>query len=222
MQAAQIGAIGDRPRRRSWPRALVMLAACAAVGALVLEYWYPIHQRFVPKQFSVVEPGRIYRSGQISEPLIRKTLEQHGIRTVVALQDYDERNPSHVSERAAIQALGIRELHFRLRGDGSGDVRSYASALSEMARAVRDGQPLLVHCAAGTERTGAAVGFFRMLVQRRPSAEAYEEMVRGGWEPEDNPQLPEYMNRHMKELAELLVADGVIESVPDPLPVIGK
>jgi predicted protein tyrosine phosphatase len=221
MEAGQIGALWDRRRRRSGLRVVAAIAACAALGALAFELWYPIHQLFVPKQFSVVEPGRIYRSGQISEPLIRETLERYGIRTIVALQDYDPRNSRHRSERDAAEALGIRELHFRLRGDGSGDIRSYASALVEMARADREATPLLVHCAAGTDRTGAAVAFYRMLVQRRTSAEAYEELVRGGWKPKDNPDLLAYMNSHMAELAGMLVEQGAIESVPDPLPVIG-
>ena len=164
----------ERPRRRSRLRIAAGFVAAAAVAVAVIELWYPIHQRFVPKQFGVVEPGRIYRSGQISAPIIRATLERYDIQTVVSLQDYDANDAKHRAEREATEALGIRELHFPLRGDGSGAIHSYASALAEMARADRDGAAVLVHCAAGTERTGATVAFYRILVQGRPASEAYQ------------------------------------------------
>ena len=211
----------ERRRRRSRLRIAAGFAAAAAIVVAALELWYPIHQRFVPKQFGVVEPGRIYRSGQISAPLIRATLERYDIQTVVSLQDYDPNDAKHRAEREATAALGIRELHFPLRGDGSGAIQSYASALAEMARADRDGAAVLVHCAAGTERTGATVAFYRVLVQGRPASEAYRELRDRGWDPGDNPQLLVYMNQHMDELARLLVQKHVIDRVPDPLPVMG-
>jgi len=212
---------GKRTLRGTRLRVVAGFAVAAAVAVAALELWYPLHQRFVPKQFGVVEPGRIYRSGQISPSIIRETLARYDIRTVVSLQDYDANDDKHRAEREATDALGIRELHFPLRGDGSGELRSYASALAEMARADRDGAAVLVHCAAGTERTGAAVAFYRLLVQGRPASEVYQELRRGGWEPGDNPQLLVYMNEHMDELARQLAEAGVIDRIPDPLPVIG-
>ncbi len=211
----------DGTLRRTRLRIVAGFAVAAAVVVAALELWYPIQQRFIPKQFGVVEPGRIYRSGQISASIIRETLARYQIQTVVSLQDYDANDDKHRAEREATAALGIPELHFPLRGDGSGEIRSYASALAEMARADRDGAAVLVHCAAGTERTGAAVAFYRLLVQGRPASEAYQELRRGGWEPGDNPQLLVYMNEHMNELARLLAEAGVIARIPDPLPVIG-
>ena len=211
----------NRTLRRTRLRIVVGFAAAAAIAVAVLELWYPIQQRFVPKQFSVVEPGRIYRSGQISASIIYATLARYDIQTVVSLQDYDAHNPDHRAEREAAEALGIRELHFPLRGDGTGELRSYAFALAEMARAEREGAPVLVHCAAGTERTGAAVAFYRLLVQNRPASEAYEELRYRGWDPGDNPQLLVYMNEQMAELARLLAEMGVIDRVPDPPAVIG-
>jgi predicted protein tyrosine phosphatase len=208
--------------RRTRLRIFAGFAAAGAISIAVLELWYPIHQRFFPKQFGVVEPGRIYRSGQISASIIHETLARYDIQTVVSLQDYDAHDPKHRAEREATEALGIRELHFHLRGDGTGEIRSYAFALAEMARADRDGAPVLVHCAAGTERTGAAVAFYRLLVQKRPASNAYSEMRQGGWDPSDNPQLLVYMNEHMAELARLLAEMGVIDRVPDPLPTIGR
>ena len=50
--------------------------------------------------------------------------------------------------------------------------------------------------------------------------DAAREMVTNGFSSRSNPLLIPYLNEHMKEMAELLVSSGVIEKVPEPLPVI--
>ena len=79
---------------------------------------------------------------------------------------------------------------------------------------------MLVHCHTGSQRTGGAVAYYRMLVEGRPAPEAYAEMVRFGHDPRDNPDLVPYLNAHMRELADILVARKVIDHAPDPLPVL--
>ena len=59
-----------------------------------------------------------------------------------------------------------------------------------------------------------------MLVQKKPPSFAYKEMQAYDWDPEDNPVLPQYLNRHMAELARLLVEMKVINKIPEPLPVL--
>ena len=155
---------GSLPRRRS--------------RVAVLELWYPIHQRFVPKQFSVVEPGRIYRSGQISASIdprnARALRDPDGGRAAGLRRARSE--PRCASARRS-EALGIRELHFPLRGDGSGEIRSYASALAEMARADRDGTPVLGALRGGDgANRGRASGSIGCSCSVGPASEAYEEL----------------------------------------------
>ena len=77
-----------------------------------------------------------------------------------------------------------------------------------------------MHCAAGSYRTGGVIASYRMLIEGKAPDEAWAEMERYSWNS-DNPILPEYLNSHMGELTEKLLQLGVIESVPDPLPVFG-
>jgi protein tyrosine phosphatase len=78
---------------------------------------------------------------------------------------------------------------------------------------------VLVHCAAGAYRTGGVVAAYRMLVQGGSPADAWAEMKRYDWD-DSEPQLPDYLNSNMAELAAQLVQLGVIDEVPDPLPVL--
>jgi protein tyrosine/serine phosphatase len=177
-----------------------------------------LRDRFVPKRWGVVEEGKIYRSGQLSRHLVRQTLEMHKIQTVVDLTWDDPNEQNHVAELAAIAELGIERKLCPLQSDGTGDVHIYARAVSEVARAARDGKPVLVHCAAGTQRTGGVVAFYRLLVEGKSPAFTFAEMRRYNYNPQHSPKLLRYVNEHIAEIAEDLVRDGIIERAPDPLP----
>ncbi|GAG13072.1 unnamed protein product, partial [marine sediment metagenome] len=87
-----------------------------------------------------------------------------------------------------------------------------------LARAEREDTPALVHCAAGSRRTGGVVAAYQVLVQGLPTASAYAELDRFGSRPVPQSPLLGYLNENMAELASLLVERGVIEQVPSPLP----
>lgn len=207
-------------RNRLWLGGII-LAAGAALAANP-DAVRSVRDRFVPKRWGVVEPGRIYRSGQISTALVRETFEQHGIRRVVDLTgDADTPEKAyHDAELRAIGELGIRRGSFPLDSDGTGDVVIYAAAVKALIDAERAGEPVLVHCAAGTQRTGGVVALYRLLVQHKHPAEVLAEMRRYKYDPQYSPKLLAYLNNHMRELAEELVRNGGIDRVPEPLPAL--
>jgi protein tyrosine/serine phosphatase len=173
-----------------------------------------------PKRFAAVEPGFLYRSGEIAPRLIRDVLEDNGIRTVVWMLHYDASNESHRAEKAAIHALDVRQVNLSLRGDGTGKVERYVDAVAEVADARRRGEAVLVQCAGGARRSGAVVAVYRLLVEGVPAEEAYRELDRFGSRPVAETPLLEYLNLHIGEIADLLVERGVLERAPDPLPLL--
>ena len=87
-------------------------------------------------------------------------------------------------ERRVVGDLpNVDRVEFSLRGDGSGDRQQYVTALSIMADPVR--QPVLVHCAAGAQRTGVIVMLYRHIVEGVPMHEANRESLQYGREPDD-------------------------------------
>jgi len=208
-----------RPTRRSRPRGPLVLAGAVlliAGAALGLVDRHDV----MPKRLVAVEPGWLYRSGQISPRLVRPVLEELGIRKVVWMVHYDPERTSHRAEAQATQALGIERLHFPMRGDGTGKLSRYADAIAEVHESRLAGEPVLVHCAAGSRRSAAVVSLYQLLVEGRPAGEVYQELDRFGTRPvAESPLLP-YLNGNMRKLAEQLVDRGVITRVPDPLPVL--
>ena len=173
-----------------------------------------------PKNFGVVEPGKLYRSGQISHWQIETTLKNNGIKVIVALSGHGGKKADLDAEQKAVDELGIDREVFPLGGDGTGQIEKYADAIALIDQSKKGGKPVLVHCIAGAQRTGGVIATYEMLVENRPADQAYKQMREYGHDPTANPHLIDYLNSHMGELALLLVDRHVIDRVPNPLPVI--
>jgi protein tyrosine/serine phosphatase len=210
---------------RSARRLRIATAAVLAIGAAIGGYawWREEGSRlFHPRNFGVVEEGFLYRSGQIHPRIIEDVLREYEIDLVIDLARDDPRRESVRAEIAAVEALGIRKLDlFGLDGYGVGRLDAYASALEEIARARSAGARVLVHCSAGSERTGAAVALYRMLFQGWTGERAYAEYLGYRNRPPRHRRLPDYLNRNMQRLVAQLVARGVLAEPPSPLPVFG-
>lgn len=133
-----------------------------------------------PKRFAEVVPQRLYRCGSISPDQLTELAHRYGIRTVLSLLNPDV--PESVAERAAADALHITWLNIPLRGNGA----SSPAEREQIAAIVNDEAlaPLLVHCAAGTNRTGLAVGLYRIRKQGWSAEQVLEEMCRFDFENE--------------------------------------
>lgn len=217
---------GNEPTPKHRPsarrRALLFTAAVATLAAAAAIVWAGgLKYRFIPKRFGEVRQGLIYRSGQISPSVIEKTLASHGIELVVSLCAEKPDDPAQAAERQAVQKLGIERFVFPLEGDGTGEIDNYAKAIAAIDASADRGRPVLVHCSAGTYRAGGVVAAYRLLVEHADPALVWGELRRYNWN-QKNPILPEYLNRNMDHLAHELVQMGVIDAVPDPLPVLAS
>jgi protein-tyrosine phosphatase len=197
----------------------VALVVCLVGGAVWL--WEGVAKdRLIPKRWATVEGHNIYRSGQLCASLVKKTLANHGIKVVVALTADDPQDKDQQAEERVAAELGIELRRFPLRGDGTGDINQYAGAVAAVVEAERQGKPVLIHCAAGAQRTGGVIAFYRLLVDRKPPADVVQELRHHGWNPKRNPNLLPYIDENLARLATILHDRGLLDEVPDPLPVL--
>jgi len=195
------------------------LLGALVLGGSVLVWKVYLEDRLIPKRWGVVEPGQIYRSGQLHGSLIEETLRENGIDVIISFRgsmDGDARKEAEVA-----RALGIERITLPLGGDGTGNLAHYATAIERMVGAEKEGKATLVHCAAGTQRTGGVIAAYRVLVQGKSPGFAYAEMQQYDWDPVDDVVLVRYLNKNMGRLAQMLVERNVLDRVPDPLPVLG-
>ena len=176
-------------------------------------------RRFIPRNFGVVEEGAIYRSGQLHRALIERTLEKHAIDVVIDL-DSDQPGDEHeAAEREVVERLGIRHAQFRgLSGSGRGDPQDYVDAIAVLLEARAEGKRVLVHCAAGAQRTGALVAIYRMLYEGWDGARAYDEYLDYRARPPSDPRLSLWMNENLATIASGLESRGLLDRRPEPLP----
>lgn len=195
---------------------LVALAVTAAI------FWGTGHRDEVyPRNWGTVADGMLYRCAELRPRLVERTLAGHKIAAILSLSRYV---PGHDEQEAEIEAskkLGIEIISIPMRGNGIPRTPDdYAEAVAVMDRHFKEGKTLLVHCAAGTNRTGGVVAIYRMFVQGWTPAQAFDEMLRYDFDPTDNIELLPWMEENTAAIAKGLVERGVIAKVPDPLPII--
>jgi protein tyrosine phosphatase (PTP) superfamily phosphohydrolase (DUF442 family) len=200
----------------------VLLGCVLAFAGFVIWWWQAGQDALVPKNFGVVESGRIYRSGQIDAFVIEHTLDQYDIELIIDLAEDRPDQPDPAAEREVVARLGIEKIDvFGLDGSGLGDIARYVDALRALLAARDAESTVLVHCSAGSQRTGGLFAYYRLLMQGWDRAAVWDEYMRYRWRRPQTMRLPDYINAHMRHVAEALVADGRIDAVPDPLPVFG-
>ena len=188
---------------------LRILLSLAVMAGLALVAWNNgVKQYLFPKKFGVVEPGRIYRSGQISAKLIGPTLDKYHIGLVIDLSMED--TPDWRAERDAEAAKNIRRLNLPLRGDGVGNPDFYVQALAAIIEADSSHTPVLVHCQAGTERTGGVIATYRILVEGQPQDQAFAEARSYGHSDRENPLLVPFVKEHLAQWRAQLAAKHLI------------
>lgn len=174
-----------RPSRRQ-----LLWAAAAPLVAAPLVY---AARRGRPRNFGVVQDGVLYRSGQLTPTAFGRVLTGCGIRTVVTLRpvrDADA-NPDGWEEEVC-RARGVRHVRVAPREEPG-----YAG-LDRMAEgflAVLDdsaSRPVLVHCLAGRDRTGAMCAIYRMEFDRWAPERAAAEMREFEFDPDKDAAAKAY------------------------------
>jgi protein tyrosine/serine phosphatase len=209
--------MGADKNKKNGRKLLAVVAIACLVGGGVW-FWKNVAQdRLIPRRWAAVEERSIYRSGQLSAALVKRTLRSHGIKVIVALNNETPTDKNQQAERKAADELGIELLRFPLSGNGTGEVHLYADAIAAIAQARRQGKPVLVHCSAGVMRAGGVIACYQLLVEGKSPSEALKELMQHGWKLHDRTLLA-YINENLAEIATTLRDKGIIETVPDPLP----
>jgi hypothetical protein len=168
-----------------------LIAGIACVIAVLPVVWFRAVYAH-DKRLRVIEPGRVYRSGQLTAAGFDEAVRRFGLRTIINLQDdYPDPdiyrsflNRDTVKESDLCAQLGVRfvcicpDLISR-REVGVG----HPAAIDEF-RAIMDdpaSYPVLLHCKAGLHRTGCLAAVYRMEYQGWTPSEAYHELKAHGF-----------------------------------------
>lgn len=159
-----------------------ILAALVVGGPIV--YQRAKHTEY--RNFRVVDPGAMYRSGQMTPAGFARVAREFGIRTVVSLRDTKDDTGVLEDQPEADYCAAHGLAFYRLPPadwepvngvvPGDANVREWMRILADPATE----RPILVHCFAGIHRTGAHVATYRIAYDGWTPAEAIAEMKTKG------------------------------------------
>ena len=125
--------------------------------------------RWATGNFGVVEPGRVYRSAQLSAATLSRMIEHHQIRTVLNLRGPNPETRWYPDERSAVLEAGATYVDIPLASDywlTPEQARTLLETLDAFDR------PLLIHCQMGAERTGLVSAMVTLLREGSTLTEA--------------------------------------------------
>lgn len=123
--------------------------------------------------FHTVIAGELYRSAQPSPAQLVRYVRHHGIRTVINLRGENADAPWYEAELETARSLGIHHVDFRMSASKQLSTRRADELVAIMAAAEK---PILIHCQAGSDRTGLASALYSLRVARRHESEAERQL----------------------------------------------
>jgi protein tyrosine/serine phosphatase len=174
----------------------------------------------VPKNFGVVDPGKVYRSGQMTPGAFERAHKEHGFKTIIDLGSYEPHERGDRRNQQVADALGIKRYVLDLEGDATGNPNYYVQALRIMRNPAN--HPVLVHCGAGSERTGCVMILYDNL-QHGTSVEAgMQSAYRHKHRDHRNPNFRQVLEKWTDPITRAVRDGGQIpgvEPLPEPRPV---
>ncbi|MAT16400.1 MAG: hypothetical protein CMJ46_14150 [Planctomyces sp.] len=199
------------------------MALIALLFVAIAIFWRKqLHYQYFPKRWAVVYNRGLYRSGQLSQSLVRRVLQDNQIDVVVDLTGVEPGNSDQRAEEKACDELRIEHFRFPLKGDGTGDLTNYAQAVHCVDEALENHQRVLVHCAAGIHRTGGVLAMYKLHVL----GESANEITRGlnefgFWDEAVNAKLIPFLNENREAMAEHIRQTGSPARNPREVPLLG-
>jgi hypothetical protein len=144
------------------------------------------------KRLREVDPGRFYRSGQMTAEGFAETVARFGIRTIINLQDEYPDPDIHVHflgggtipESELCRRLGVRYVYLVPDLISRRKVPAHRPKAIDRFLALLDQEstyPVLIHCRAGLHRTGVLSAVYRMEYQNWSRGQAFRELKANGF-----------------------------------------
>lgn len=127
----------------------------------------------VTANFHTVEKGKLYRSAQLTEPELQTAIDKAGIKTIINLRGKSQEG-WYKTEKTVADENGVLLIDIPM----SAERIPHRQDLIKLMDAFRDSpRPILIHCAAGADRTGEAAAIYQMEYMDKTREQALEMLT---------------------------------------------
>ncbi len=112
-----------------------------------------------------VERGKLYRAATLSGPDLDAVIRAAHIQTVINLRGPNPNQPWYQDEVRVTEADHVRRIDLPLSAMHVPGPKLLGDLIDALEHSPG---PILVHCSAGSDRTGLAAAIYEMMVERKP------------------------------------------------------
>jgi len=126
------------------------------------------------KNFHEVDPGKFYRSAQLSPTELEDVIKKYGIKTVISLRGAPENSYWVPKQKEVLAKNNVKFFWFGWTTDyfpQDDDLKGYLMALKTAP------YPVLVHCRTGADRTGEATAMYAIDFMNQSKEDAIKKYM---------------------------------------------
>lgn len=123
--------------------------------------------------FHTVSPGRVYRSGQLTEKQLMEYTQKYNIKSVLNLRGRNEQSDWWKEEIAASNRLGLKHYDLGLSSNREPTEKEIGELVAVLQEAPK---PLLIHCSGGADRSGLVSAMYLYRVEGYPYEKARKQL----------------------------------------------
>ena len=135
----------------------ISIRAWATLVGVIAFAGYALAASHLNDNFHAIVGGEAYRSAQPTADEIRAYRDQYHIATIINLRGESSGHPWYDAEVKAAKDLGIRHIDF---GMSAHMKLTQDQALALIALMKSAPKPMLIHCQAGSDRSGLAAALY--------------------------------------------------------------
>ncbi|MGE0615939.1 MAG: tyrosine protein phosphatase [Bacteriovoracia bacterium] len=128
----------------------------------------------VSANFHEIDPGRYYRSAQLTKPELNLAIDTYGIKTIINLRGEDPKASWFRDETQVAKDKGVTLINIPFSNSRLQHRRDLLKLLDSLRNAPR---PILLHCRVGADRTGEASVIYQMEYMGKSKEEALEMLT---------------------------------------------
>ena len=151
-------------------RRLILLAIVLPLSVAI----YAVQDKFIEDgNFRILQPGTVYRSGQLSVHEWKEVYRKHPFQSVINLRGENDNKVWYQQEQAFVNWKHVEHYDLALSANRAPDITTMET-LVEMLRAAP--KPVLIHCMQGADRTGLASALYNYAILGQPADEAAKQL----------------------------------------------